>query len=50
MKKTIKVEIDLKRGSRKALRRIIYVDLKSNTANGVIKRLMAKYGLTVKAV
>jgi hypothetical protein len=46
MKKTVKVEIELKRGKR----RVIYVDLKSNTASGVLKRLTAKYGLKVRLV
>ncbi len=46
MKKTIKVEIALKRNKRK----VIYADLKSSTASGVIKRLTAKYGLKVRLV
>lgn len=46
MRKTVKVEITLKRGKR----RIIWVDLKSNQASGVMKRLTAKYGLNVKPV
>jgi subtilisin-like proprotein convertase family protein len=44
MRKTIKVEITLKHKKR----RVIYVDLKSNQANGVLKRLTAKYGLNVR--
>ena len=44
MKKTVKVEITLKRGQR----RVIYVDLKTNQATGVLKRLTAKYGLRVR--
>ena len=46
MRKTIKVQIDLKHGKK----RVIYVDLKTNQASGVIKRLTAKYGLKVRPV